>query len=281
VQGRDAFKVSTPFGDCLLSYLDDSKRVLFANRHLCTKTDGNTGEVLYAPPHEVNYRALIWALVVECGCSAGVVAIGSTGTLHPDVIPVGSVVMPDDYYMVVPEPMTFWGERAVGSFDVPAGGIGRIHYSPADPLDTRWVSLRRRVRDTLAPLLGQLPAGRVRLAQHQTPDIWPCVHNVTPGLTAKDSLVYVNTVGPRFETRAEIRAYRGVGDIVGMTCGREWALCEELSVPYCLLCFCDNACNGLSSHPGGALQEYLEHKQSIAEVSGAVVSAMVAALSAS
>lgn len=41
-------------------------------------------------------------------------------------------------------------------------------------------------------------------------------------------MVYVNTVGPRFETRAEIRSYRGIGHVVGMTAGHEWMLCEEL-----------------------------------------------------
>merc|ERR1712100_656947 len=102
-----------------------------------------------------------------------------------------------------------------------------------------------------------------------------CVHSLSPGKSLDDSIVYVNSIGPRFETRAEIRAYQAVGHVVGMTCSKEWALCEELEVPYCLVCFCDNACNGLSTHPGGALQEYLDHKQSIASVTSAVVQQLV------
>lgn len=268
VEGKEQFRVSTPFGDCLISCLDDSKRVLFVNRHLCTTIDA-TGKATYAPPHLVNYQAMIWALAVECGCASGIVALGSTGTLHPETIPVGSVVMPDDYYMVRPEPVTFWPHPAIGDFAPPEeNGLGRIHYSPADPQDAGFTGLRNRVQAILGPVLPTLPEGRVKFAERQTAENWPCVPDHT----------YVNTIGPRFETRAEIRQYRGTGHVVGMTCAREWALCEELRVPYALVCFCDNSCNGLSAHPGGALQEYLEHKQTIKEVTAAVVASLVAGL---
>lgn len=279
VDGKEQHRVTTPFGDCLVSFMDDSRRVLFANRHLCTPGKA------YSPPHEVNFQALIWALVVECGCSGGVVAIGSTGTLDPEAIPVGSVVMPDDYAMVRPDAITFWGHPGIGIFAGPAkeeGGLGRIHYSPADPCDERWIKLRGRVQQRLAPLLGKLSDGQVKLGGGQTPEIWPFrFGGPRPGLLVdgSDATVYVNTIGPRFETRAEIRSYRALGHVVGMTCGSEWALCEELQTPYCLVCFCDNACNGLSAHPNGALQEYLDHKKCIAETSGAVVREIVAELS--
>lgn len=276
VSGREPWTVETPFGKCLLSTLDDDNRIIFASRHHCTDIDPTTGKANYAPPHEVNYRALIWALVAESGCKA-IVALSSTGTLHPDRIPVGSVVIADDYYMVKPEPMTFWGSSGVGMFDVPENGIGRMHYTPADPLDRRWAAFREHVQTSLRPVLPRT-SGKVRMAQGQPTELWPAVHSLTPGTDLHTSTVYVNTIGPRFETRAEIRAYQSIGHVVGMTCGREWALCEELCVPYCLLCFCDNACNGLSSHPGGALQEYLEHKQAISDVTGAVVQSLVSEL---
>ena len=51
-------------------------------------------------------------------------------------------------------------------------------------------------------------------------------------------------------------------------------------MPYFLLCCCDNACNGLSRHPAGALQEYLENKQLVAETTTAVVQQLVQGLSA-
>eukprot|EP00930_Biecheleria_cincta_P027558 TRINITY_DN19334_c0_g3_i1.p1 TRINITY_DN19334_c0_g3~~TRINITY_DN19334_c0_g3_i1.p1 ORF type:complete len:321 (+),score=46.98 TRINITY_DN19334_c0_g3_i1:31-963(+) len=277
VEGKAPWKVSTPFGECLLTTLDDDQLVVFANRHLCTCIDASTGKASYAPPHEVNYRALIWALVVEAKCCA-VVALGSSGTLHPNTIPVGSVVMADDYYMVRPEPITFWGHSKIGSFEAPEGGAGRIHYTPANPVETSWTDWLRRIQEALRPVFPTV-SDKVKLAQGQSPESWPCLGSPNPGQELEDSMVYVNTVGPRFETRAEIRAYRGVGHVVGMTCGREWALCEELSVPYCLICFCDNACNGLSTHPAGALQEYLDHKNAITDVTGAVVRQLVAELS--
>lgn len=280
IEGKDPWLVKTPFGNCLLTALDEEKRVLYANRHLCTTIDESTGKATYAPPHEVNYQALIWALAIESGCKGGIVAIGSTGTLNPDTMPVGCVVMPDDYYMVRPEPVTFWGNGQIGTFETPAeNGVGRIHYTPADTLDSKWLAFRKRMQAAVGPAYASL-SEQVKLARGQTPDNWPLCNGGSPGASLEDSVVYVNTIGPRFETRAEIRAYRGVGHVVGMTCAREWALCEELSVPYALICFCDNACNGLSTHPAGALQEYLDHKKSISEVTGAVVQRLVADLSA-
>mmetsp|Transcript_25067 Transcript_25067/g.40155 ORF Transcript_25067/g.40155 Transcript_25067/m.40155 type:complete len:304 (+) Transcript_25067:83-994(+) len=277
IEGRDPWKVQTPYGEVLLTTLDDDHRVVFANRHLCTTIDAETGKAKYAAPHEVNYRALIWALVVESGCNGGVVALGSSGTLHPEVVPVGSVIIADDYYMVTPEPMTFSGSDKIGLFAVPENGVGRIHYTPADPLDERWGKFKENVQIALRAILPDVES-KVKLAKGQTRELWPCAHSLKPGQDLEDSVVYVNTVGPRFETRAEIRAYRQVGHVVGMTCGREWSLCEELCVPYVLVCFCDNACNGLSKHPGGALQEYLDHKQSISDVTSAVVRQLVAEL---
>jgi len=62
-----------------------------------------------------------------------------------------------------------------------------------------------------------------------------------------DSGVYAQTLGPRFETPAEIRslAIQG-GDIVGMTCAHEATLCRELGLPYAVLCIIDNMANGIA-----------------------------------
>jgi 5-methylthioadenosine/S-adenosylhomocysteine deaminase len=62
-----------------------------------------------------------------------------------------------------------------------------------------------------------------------------------------DTGVYAQTLGPRFETPAEIRslAIQG-GDIVGMTCAHEATLCRELGLPYAVLCIIDNMANGIS-----------------------------------
>lgn len=130
VKGDKSWRVETPYGPCLLSALDSAGQVIFANRHHCTELTAEGAS--YAPPHQVNYQALVWALVVCSKCTA-VVSLSSTGTLHPEEIPVGSMLSVEDYYMVTPKPVTFWGHQQVGAFEVPEKGVGRIHYSPAEP----------------------------------------------------------------------------------------------------------------------------------------------------
>lgn len=59
-------------------------------------------------------------------------------------------------------------------------------------------------------------------------------------------IVYVQTRGPRFETRAEIKAFRGMGgDVVGMTCATEATLAMELKMPYAVIGMVDNYANGV------------------------------------
>jgi hypothetical protein len=57
----------------------------------------------------------------------------------------------------------------------------------------------------------------------------------------------VQSQGPRFETKAEIKSMALQGDVVGMTCGHEATLCAELHLPYALVCMCDNMANGLQA----------------------------------
>ncbi|CAE7232668.1 GIP [Symbiodinium microadriaticum] len=102
--------------------------------------------------------------------------------------------------MVNPQPVTFWGHEKIGSFETPEAGVGRIHYSPANPQDERRVAWSVRVQGALHGVLARVRE-KVKFAQGQTASSWP--------LIPQKETVYVNTVGPRFETRAEIRSYRG------------------------------------------------------------------------
>jgi 5'-methylthioadenosine phosphorylase len=61
--------------------------------------------------------------------------------------------------------------------------------------------------------------------------------------------VYVQTTGPRFETRAEINILKKEGDVVGMTMASEATLCMEYGIPYVSLCSIDNFCNGILKTP--------------------------------
>jgi purine nucleoside phosphorylase len=61
--------------------------------------------------------------------------------------------------------------------------------------------------------------------------------------------VYIQTIGPRLETKAEIGFLKRFGDIVGMTMASEATLCMEYEIPYASLCSVDNYCNGIARIP--------------------------------
>ena len=69
------------------------------------------------------------------------------------------------------------------------------------------------------------------------------------GLNVRPGGVYIQTTGPRLETRAEIRLLRRFGDIVGMTMASEATLCMEYEIPYASLCSVDNYCHGIAKVP--------------------------------
>ena len=61
--------------------------------------------------------------------------------------------------------------------------------------------------------------------------------------------VYIQAIGPRLETRAEVNFFKRFGDIVGMTLASEATLCMEQRIPYVSICSVDNYCNGITSKP--------------------------------
>jgi 5'-methylthioadenosine phosphorylase len=71
------------------------------------------------------------------------------------------------------------------------------------------------------------------------------VAQLAPEFAIQTGKVYVQTQGPRFETKAEIRILRGWGDVVGMTAAHEADLCSELGLRYNSLAIIDNYANGL------------------------------------
>jgi len=62
----------------------------------------------------------------------------------------------------------------------------------------------------------------------------------------KENGVYVQTRGPRFETKAEIAVLKQYADVVGMTMANEATLCSEAEIPVAALCTVDNYANGVS-----------------------------------
>lgn len=87
---------------------------------------------------------------------------------------------------------------------------------------------------------------------------------------------YVQTTGPRFETRAEVRFLGGLGDVIGMTGASEATMARELGLPYAMLAMVDNMANGLT---GGELTEE-EFRASVARNVGKVETAVQGVLAA-
>ncbi|MEM4268283.1 MAG: MTAP family purine nucleoside phosphorylase [Candidatus Woesearchaeota archaeon] len=59
--------------------------------------------------------------------------------------------------------------------------------------------------------------------------------------------VYLQTTGPRLETRAEVRFFKTFADVVGMTMASEATLANELQIEYAAICSVDNYANGIDS----------------------------------
>ncbi len=58
--------------------------------------------------------------------------------------------------------------------------------------------------------------------------------------------IYVQTIGPRLETKAEVLFLSKLGgDVVGMTMAHEATLCCERGIPYASLCTVDNYAHGI------------------------------------
>ena len=85
-------------------------------------------------------------------------------------------------------------------------------------------------------------------------------------IDARNRGAAVQTKGPRFETKAEIRVLAGWGDIVGMNMAHEATLCAEAGIAYANIATIDNYGHGL----GGSEPRFEEVKASAAENSARV-----------
>jgi 5'-methylthioadenosine phosphorylase len=65
----------------------------------------------------------------------------------------------------------------------------------------------------------------------------------------RDGGTYWQTLGPRFETPAEIRLIAAHADVIGMTIGSECTLAGELGLAYAAICVVDNLANGVGGAP--------------------------------
>ncbi len=61
--------------------------------------------------------------------------------------------------------------------------------------------------------------------------------------------VYLQTTGPRLETRAEISMFKNYADVVGMTMASEATLAKELGLKYAAISLVDNYAHGILDTP--------------------------------
>jgi purine nucleoside phosphorylase len=92
-----------------------------------------------------------------------------------------------------------------------------------------------------------------------------------------DGGVYAQTIGPRFETPAEVRALARVADVVGMTIAAETVLAGEAGLAYAAVCTIDNLANGISSVPL-TVEEYQHGRDRTAKTLSAALESVLPAL---
>ncbi|GMF33811.1 unnamed protein product [Phytophthora lilii] len=86
---------------------------------------------------------------------------------------------------------------------------------------------------------------------HVVPELHPAlkgalVQALTDGdFDPHDGGVYVQTAGPRFETKSEVRFFAQFGQLIGMTGANEAELLNELRVPFAMFSIVDNLANGI------------------------------------
>ena len=94
----------------------------------------------------------------------------------------------------------------------------------------------------------------------------------------RDGGVYWESVGPRFETRAEIRLIARHADVIGMTIASECVIAGELGLPYAAVCIVDNLANGVGEREL-TVEEFRAGRELNRQRLSAAVVAIVPALS--
>lgn len=92
-----------------------------------------------------------------------------------------------------------------------------------------------------------------------------------------DGGIYAQTIGPRFETPAEVRALARAADIVGMTLAAETILAREAGLAHAAVCSVDNLANGISDAQL-TVEEYRRGRDRTAETLAAALESVLPAL---
>ncbi|NYT06603.1 MAG: MTAP family purine nucleoside phosphorylase [Methanomicrobiales archaeon] len=124
--------------------------------------------------------------------------------------------------------------------------------------------------------LTDIPSIHDHAIEHVSPgisdDIAGIIARVVPG--ARQGGVYVQTRGPRIETRAEVLALAKIADVVGMTLASEATLACELDMAFAALCTVDNYAHGLGEEVltyDHILETSHRHRQRTGEILASIV----------
>jgi len=162
--------------------------------------------------NHVTHRANVCALA-ELGAQC-VIGVTVCGAVDPTV-PLGSLIVFDDLH--------FLPNRLAD------GALCTLYDTPGDPRRGHWIYE--------SPFSGELRAILLDAARAGPVDV-------------RDGGCYGHVDGPRFNTRAEIRALSLAGvTAVSQTAGPETVLCGEAELPYALIGYATDYANGVSPEP--------------------------------
>ena len=212
--------VDTPFGRTPrieIGKIDDLE-VAFLPRH---SRPGDETVAHAIPPHKVNYRANIYGLM-QLGVERILVS-NAVGTLDPD-LPPGNMCVVDQFLdMTKEEPYTFYDGDTTIELKDGRKVSGTVHIDVSQPF---------------------CPELRIALLESAK----------TVGIPVRDKGVYLRTSGPRFETPAEINAFRILGaTVVGMTAVPEAVLARELELCYASI--------SMSTNFAAGMQQKISHEE--------------------
>ncbi len=200
--------VDTPFGKTPRIEIGEIEgvKVAFLPRHA---KPGSLEVGHHVPPTYINFRANIYGLR-KLGVER-ILASSACGSLNPAMRPGDFVVIDQFIDMTKKRDYTFYdGETPIEVWPDKPPITSVVHVDVTNPYCPE---LRRILADTCEKL----------------------------GIRYHDRGCYIATEGARFETPAEIRAYRMLGaDVVGMTNVPECVLARELTMCYAALALVTN-----------------------------------------
>jgi len=80
---------------------------------------------------------------------------------------------------------------------------------------------------------------------------------------------YIQTRGPRFETKAEVKMFSQFADVVGMTISSEATLACEAQIPYAVICSVDNYAHGIGTELG--MEEITRYQEKTLKVISRII----------